>query len=235
MGFPVEDADEVLKLVRAILSEKNIRLMSHLASADERGSASTLKRLTNFHDLVSQFDGPISIANSAVIFGWQSQLAALAAAEHWVRPGITLFGISAFADSTGIDFGLLPVVQFEARLISKKALRTDQRVGYGGIYKNSVDTTLGIISAGYGDGYSRHFRHGTPVLTNNRQVPLIGRVSMAMTAVDLGTTESIGRVGDITTLWGDGLLVETIAPWAHASAYDLVCGVMNSDASRFID
>ena len=45
---------------------------------------------------------------------------------------------------------------------------------------------MGIISAGYGDGYTRHFSSGTPVLLNGRRVPLIGNVSMDMIAVDLG-------------------------------------------------
>ena len=51
---------------------------------------------------------------------------------------------------------------------------------------------MGIISAGYGDGYSRHFSSGTPVLINGRRVRVVGNVSMDMIAVDLGRTRKTG-------------------------------------------
>jgi alanine racemase len=91
----------------------------------------------------------------------------------------------------------------------------------------------GVISAGYGDGYSRHFKSGTPVLINGRIVPLVGNVSMDMIAVDLGAAPR-DRIGDIATLWGDGLPVEQVAPWADAIPYELVCGVMNREDSEVV-
>jgi len=106
-------------------------------------------------------------------------------------------------------------------------------VGYKGAYINDGETRLGIISAGYGDGYTRQFRTGTPVLVNGRRVPLIGNVSMDMIAVDLGT-ESKDRVGDVVTLWGDGLPVEEVAPYANAIPYELVCGVMHREDSEIV-
>jgi alanine racemase len=124
-------------------------------------------------------------------------------------------------------------MQFEARLIATKPLAEGARVGYRGRYQAHEDTTLGIISAGYGDGYTRHFRTGTPVLLNGRRVPLIGNVSMDMIAVDLGS-DSTDRVGDIATLWGEGLPVEEVAPWADAIPYELVCGVMHRENSQLI-
>ncbi len=154
--------------------------------------------------------------------------------EHWIRPGVALFGISPFAGRTGADLGLRPVMKFEARLIAVKPLRKGARVGYAGRYQSSKDTVLGIVSAGYGDGYTRHFRTGTPIMLNARRVPLIGNVSMDMLAVDLGP-ESADCVGDTVTLWGDDLPVEEVAPWADAIPYELVCGVMNREESEITD
>ncbi|HSG97889.1 MAG TPA: alanine racemase C-terminal domain-containing protein, partial [Woeseiaceae bacterium] len=133
----------------------------------------------------------------------------------------------------GLDLGLKPAMQFEARLIAVKPLQAGGKVGYKGAYTADTDTTLGIISAGYGDGYTRHFRTGTPVLINGRRVPLIGIVSMDMIAVDLGQ-ESEDQVGDIATLWGDGLPLEEVAPYANAVPYELVCGVMNREDSKIV-
>ena len=127
-----------------------------------------------------------------------------------------------------------PVMQFEARLIAVKTLLKGDYVGYKRTYQSPADTLLGIISAGYGDGYTRHFRSGTPVLLNGRRVQVIGNVSMDMIAVDLGVGAK-DKVGDIATLWGDGLPVEEVAPWANAIPYELVCGVMHREVSEVIE
>ena len=140
-----------------------------------------------------------------------------------------MFGISPFEDRSGADLGLKPVMQFEARLIAKKPLLAGARVGYRGRYTSAADTTLGVIAAGYGDGYTRHFRDGTPVLINGRRVPMIGNVSMDLIAVDLGP-QATDTVGDIAVLWGDGLPVEEVATYADAIPYELLCGVMNREA-----
>ncbi|MEO1203176.1 MAG: alanine racemase C-terminal domain-containing protein, partial [Pseudomonadota bacterium] len=126
------------------------------------------------------------------------------------------------------ELGLEPVMQLEARLIATKPLAAGDSVGYRGRYVSPSDTTLGIIAVGYGDGYSRHFRDGTPVLLNGRRVPLAGIVSMDMIAVDLGP-DATDQVGDIAILWGDGLPVEEVAPWADTIPYDLVTGVTHRE------
>jgi alanine racemase len=238
LGFDPADAPEIIKRVRESPRVNELRLMTHLSSADELEGTTTTEQLNRFRRIASGFDGDISIANTPGSLGWpeirDAQKKFGFHGDNWIRPGIALFGISPFADKTGVEIGLKPVMQFEARLISVKPLRAGARVGYKGAYTSGADTTLGVISAGYGDGYSRHFRSGTPVLINNRVARLIGNVSMDMITVDLGG-ESRDKVGDIATLWGDGLPVEEVAPWANAIPYELVCGVMNREDSEIVD
>ena len=236
LGFSPRDAAPLLQRLNSMASVSEVRLMTHLASADELDNSSTDEQLQRFRSIADEFDGAVSIANSPGILGWPSVTDPQPgfAGESWIRPGIALFGISPFADRTAQDLGLKPVMQFEARLIAVKPLRKGARVGYKGTYESGSDTTLGIISAGYGDGYTRQFRNGTPVLINGRRVPLVGNVSMDMIAVDLGQAGT-DTVGDIATLWGDGLAVEEVAAWANAIPYELVCGVTNREASEFSD
>ena len=75
---------------------------------------------------------------------------------------------------------------------------------------------------------------GTPIHLNGRHVSLIGNISMDMIAVDLGPGAT-DRVGDIATLWGDGLPAEEVAPWADAIPYDLVCGVTHREDAEYVD
>ncbi len=237
LGFSPQEAPGVLQRLAAAQAVGEVRLMTHLSSADELHAPTTAEQLKRFQDVAGDFAGSVSIGNTPATLGWPEVRDARErfrfSGDHWIRPGIALFGVSPFADRCGADLGLKPVMQFEARLIAKKPLPAGARVGYKGSYVSDTDTILGIISAGYGDGYSRHFRSGTPVLINGRRVSLIGIVSMDLIAVDLGVG-SMDRVGDIATLWGDGLPVEEVAPWADAIPYELVCGVMNREDSEII-
>ncbi len=238
LGFAPEEASGLVDRLNACAAVGELRLMSHLASADELENPVTEEQLARFRSVVAGFGGAVSIANTPGTMGWSQMARAQELlgfeGDHWVRPGLALFGISPFADRNGSDLGLTPVMHFEARLIAAKPLREGARVGYRGRYRCQSDTTLGIISAGYGDGYTRHFRTGTPVLLNGRRVPLIGNVSMDMIAVDLGP-QSGDSVGDIATLWGPGLPVEEVAPWADAIPYELVCGVMHREESENVE
>jgi alanine racemase len=238
LGFAPQQADAVIQRAERAAAVGEVRLMTHLSSADELHSSTTLEQLQRFESVARDFQGSVSIGNTPATLGWpavrDSQQQFGFRGDHWIRPGIALFGISPFADRTGVDLGLKPVMQFEARLIARKPLPAGSRVGYKGSYVSDSDSVLGILSAGYGDGYSRHFRSGTPVLINGRRVSLIGNVSMDLIAVDLGI-EANEAIGDIATLWGDGLPVEEVAPWADAIPYELVCGVMNREDSEVVN
>ena len=237
LGFSTEETPGVLAAVASVASVGEVRLMTHLSSADELQSQTTADQLRRFKRVAAGFEGSVSIGNTSGTLGWSAVTGAQEelgfSGDNWIRPGIALLGISPFANQQGVDLGLKPVMHFEARLIAIKPLPAGSRVGYKGAYVSDSDTQLGILSAGYGDGYSRHFRSGTPILINGRRVSLIGNVSMDLIAVDLGTDAS-DTVGDIATLWGDGLPVEEVAPWADAIPYELVCGVMNREDSEII-
>lgn len=237
LGFSPSAAAHLLERLAAAAAVNDLRLMTHFASADELDNPVTESQLAAFVPVTRGFAGAVSIANSPASLGWPQVVDARGrlgfGGDFWIRPGISLFGISPFAGKTGRDLGLKPVMQFEARLIAVKPLHAGARVGYKGAYISERDSTLGIIAAGYGDGYTRHFRSGTPVLLNGRRVPLVGNVSMDMCAVDLGEGAP-DRVGDIATLWGDNLPVEEVAPWADAIPYELVCGVMNREDSEIV-
>ncbi len=238
LGFPPAAAASVLERLRRVFAVDELRLMTHFASADELDNPATEAQLDKFRPVIDGFAGAVSLANSPAILGWpdiaQAEQIYRFDGDHWVRPGIALFGVSPFAERSAADLGLKPVMQFEARLSAVKPLEEGALVGYKGRYKSQRDTMLGVISAGYGDGYSRHFRSGTPVLINGRRVPLIGNISMDLLSVDLGPGTK-DRVGDMATLWGPELPIEEVAPYADAIPYELVCGVTHREPAEYTD
>lgn len=193
-------------------------LLTHLASADSLDDPATERQLNLFRATVAGLPGERSIANSAGLLAWKDALA------EWVRPGIALYGVSPFSDRIGLDEGLKPVMTLRSRLIAIKPLQIGDAVGYGGGWVCRRPTLMGVAAIGYGDGYPRHARAGTPVLLRGRRVPLIGRVSMDMITLDLGECPD-AQAGDEVTLWGEGLPVEEIARHADTIPYVLLCNV----------
>ena len=236
LGF---HANEIGRAVdRVARCAERLGLMTQLACADEVDDPMTPQQLETFLRLAEGFDGDLSIANSPGLLAWADELERLSGSHGrnrlWIRPGLSLYGISPFAGRTGKDFGLQPAMCFEASLASVKRINAGSRVGYGGTWSARHETVLGIVSAGYGDGYSRHIPSGTPVIVNGRRVPVAGRVSMDLMAVDLGPDAS-DAVGDTVLLWGEGLPVEEVAAHAGTIPYDLVTGVMHRESPVYED
>ncbi len=193
-------------------------LMSHFACADERQSPVTASQLAAFEQVTQGLGLPRSCANSAAVLSCpQSHF-------DWVRPGLMLYGISPFPGTTGPELGLQPVMTLKSRVIAIKTLAPGEPVGYGGTWTSRRPSRLGVVAAGYGDGYPREVSTGTPVLANGIRVPLVGRVSMDMISVDLTDHPEI-QAGAEVILWGEGLPVEEIARHAGTIPYTLICGI----------
>jgi alanine racemase len=144
-----------------------------------------------------------------------------------------LYGVSPFADSTGSDLGLRPVMTLASELIAVKRVPAGARVGYGGVWTAPEDTRIGVAAIGYGDGYTRHLGSGTPVRVGPSEARIVGRISMDLITIDLSDAPE-ARVGDPVVLWGDGLSVERLARAAGTIPYELLCGVTQRVAMRVV-
>ncbi len=228
LGIRPSAVSEALERLASTQRVERVGLMTHMANADTPGDPMTRRQLDGFVALTKGFDGDISIANSALLLANAEELSDRKRWGHtgdmWVRPGISLYGISPFLGRVGASMGLRPVMQFEAALIDVKTIARGEPVGYGGTWSAARETVIGMVSAGYGDGYSRFLPSGTPVLVNGRRAPVVGAISMDLTTVDLGPGAT-DKVGDRVVLWGDGLPVEEIAGLGGTIPYTLVSGI----------
>ena len=227
LGFDAQHVAHAYRRLQACSKvAKPLRLMTHLADADNRHEDVTRRQVDCFNATVSGYKDERSIANSAAIIAWPQTHV------EWVRPGIMLYGISPFSDSIGIAEDLHPVMSFTSKLIAINKFKKGDRIGYGGEWECPEDMTVGVVAVGYGDGYPRGVSSGTPVVINGQRIPVVGRVSMDMITVDLrGMTSA--RVGETVTLWGNDLPVEEIAKCADTIPYELVCRV--TQRVRFVE
>ena len=230
LGFEPAQCSGILhRLIACENIEQPIKLMTHLSCADDRKSNVTQQQLALFQEAVTSCaELQQSIANSAGILGWPQTH------RDWVRPGIMLYGASPFVDTLGTADELQPVMILQSHLITTKTIKKGDKVGYGASWSAPKAMTLGVVAIGYGDGYPRHAKPGTPVLVNQNIATLIGRVSMDMIMLDLSACPD-AKVGDPVVLWGEGLPVETVAKHADTIAYDLLCGVTQRVKYEYTD
>lgn len=218
LGFPVDQAAGAYQELLQLDVVNSVNIMSHLANADLLDDDKTDQQLAQFQTLIEHLDVETSIANSAAILGWPESH------HDWVRPGLMLYGVSPLAGQTAQGLDLQPVMTLTASLIGINHCRAGDAVGYGGAWRCPEDMPVGVVGIGYGDGYPRHAKEGTPLLLHGRRVALIGPVSMDSLTVDLREVPD-AQVGDQVTLWGDALPVELIAEAADTISYALMTGI----------
>lgn len=219
LGFPPERAAELHARLRALSTvDPSIVLMTHFASSDEFANEQTAQQTQRFLDATKDLPGERALANSAGLLGWPQ------ARGEWVRVGGLLYGLSVVEGRTGADFGFQPAMTLATRLVAINRIACGERVGYGATWACPEDMDIGIAAIGYGDGYPRSARSGTPVRVGDASAVVIGRVSMDLLTLDLRQAPA-AQVGDVVTLWGPTLPVEVIADHAGTISYELTCGV----------
>ncbi len=221
LGFRPDEGNTVLRKLKQWRTDIRITLMTHFACADDLLKADSVdQQLSSFALLEEKWENCTSqtLANSAAILRYPGTHA------DWVRPGIILYGASPLPDKTGIELGLQPVMTLTSQIITVQHLNPSDSLGYGGQFVADQPMRIGVVAAGYADGYPRHAPTGTPVLVNGRRTRLIGRVSMDMLTVDLSGISEAGA-GSPVTLWGEELPVEEVARSAQTISYELLAAL----------
>ncbi len=175
--------------------------MSHLASADE-DCAQNAAQLARFRDVTRAVPARrYSLANSAGI--------ALGADYHFdlTRPGLALYGGVPRPELAG---RIAQVAYPEAAVIQVRELEAGACVGYNATFTAPAPMRVGIISMGYADGYLRCWSGRGQVHWQGKRLPVLGRVSMDMTIIDLSAAENCGE--------GDWVGLEYALPEASATS-----------------
>lgn len=211
--------------------------MMHFADADsEHGWQKPLELFSRWQPklgaLMGETAGEVSLANSA------AALSLPATHRDWVRPGIALYGATPYADEkpdhSAAAFGLKAGQSLATKVIAIQEVRKGETVGYGSRFRAMRDTRIGVLAAGYADGYPRLARDGTPVWIEGSIAPIAGRVSMDLITVDLGGHPS-ARVGSDAELWGERVAIDVVAAAAGTVGYELMTKVTARVARKRVD
>lgn len=185
-------------------------VMTHLASADLPGDTSAWEQLRQFAAACTRLPpAPRSIANSAGLFlggAFRSDLA---------RPGAALYGVNP---GTGPN-PMRPAVVLRARVLQVRTLAVGEAVGYHATWRAARPSRIAVVGVGYADGWPRALSNRGAAHFDGTTLPLVGRVSMDLSAYDATDRPEIGP-GDWLELIGPRRPLEVVAAEAGTSVYE---------------
>jgi alanine racemase len=203
-------------------------IFTHFAASDSADRSYARRQLALFIDVVSalrangiEFELRHAANSAAVIAMPESHL-------DLVRPGIALYGLrpSAEVDLSGIF--LKPAMTLKTRIVHLKPVPAGTCISYGMTYRTPHPTVIATVPAGYADGYRRQFSSNGEMIVHGHRVPVIGRVCMDLTMLDVGAVPEV-RVEDEVVIFGrQGAEFISADDLAHALGtinYEIVCDV----------
>jgi alanine racemase len=226
-GFDWRAASEWLSVaVEGVEGACCVGCYTHLHSADEhdRTVREQWSRFSELAEMIVSERGAhapplaVHVLNSAGVFR------APEVARSVVRPGIFLYGGEIGPGQPRPE----PVASLHARIALVRSVPSGTTLGYGSTYTSSRDERWATLAIGYGDGLPRALSNRGCAILHGTTVPIIGRISMDVTVVDITDVEA-AREGDVATLIGsDGDLVRTVdevAAEAGTISYEVLTGL----------
>jgi alanine racemase len=218
-------------------------LSTHLASSEIMDAPSVAEQEARFEDaqrlvreagLQPKF---IHMANSGAVISRR---------ETWhsmVRPGVALYGYYLPFQRAGrvVSGGTLrlpvqPILTWKTRILSLRDFAADQPLGYGGTYVTKAPAHVAVLPVGYADGYNRQLSNRGRVIVRGHYAPIVGRISMDLTLVDVTGIPGIG-LGDEVILLGanDGLSIDALehAELANSTPYEILCNISKRVPRRY--
>lgn len=201
IGFRMEKAEEIVAEIARLPAVKLEGIMTHFAVADELGGESyTRSQIRAFHALRKRLlaarikPALWHCANSGATFLYPS------AHMDCVRPGIALYG-SYPSDEVPHFADLWPVMTLKTRIAQVRDVPPGATISYGRTFCLTRRSRIAVLPIGYADGYSRANSNRSQVLVRGRRAPVVGRVCMDMTMIDVTDIPGVAA-NDEAVLYG---------------------------------
>jgi alanine racemase len=244
---PGADLDAVLSLIGASgLTLDGV--MTHFCAAEVADSEKTREQQRRFEQAVAQVRdkglapkwvhaGSSSSLDNPTQAGateWLVELAKSVGARAMARCGIALYGYclpieGAPSVTPKLRSALRPVMAWKTRVLDVLGVVAGETVGYNATFTAPGPMRLALLPVGYADGLRRELsstnaKPGGWVMIRDRQAPIVGRISMNLTMVDVTGIEGV-QVGDEVVLLGDGVTADDQARLAATISYEILCGI----------
>ncbi len=203
-------------------------IFTHFAIADSEDKSYTLSQLGRFNRVLAELEGAgieipiVHAANSAAILGLPE--------SHFdmVRLGIAMYGLSPSAQ-VKCPPGFRPALTFRTEIAQVKELPAGSYISYDCTFCTQRPSVIAVIPVGYADGFRRAPSNWREVLVRGQRAPVVGRVCMDQTMIDVTDIPGV-RQGDDVVLIGrqgrDAITVEEVAEWLGTINYEVVSEIL---------
>jgi alanine racemase len=225
-GVPEETAFDD---IRAITAAPGVRLRgvyTHFPVSDT-DAVFTRAQIERFLALIDRLrasgidPGLVHSANTAAID------AIAESRMNMVRPGLLGYGLHPFGSAAAVD--VTPIMSWKSRIARVRRFAKGSTISYARSFVTERDSLIGVVPVGYGHGYPFHLSGRGFVLVAGTRVPIVGRVTMDMTMVDLTEVPNAPVPGDEVVLVGtqgsESLTFHDLAAWGDTIAYEVMCGI----------
>jgi alanine racemase len=225
-GVRYEDAVKFILETAGLPAISIEGVYTHFPSSDSEDLSFAREQLERFDRVVARLEErgfrPLLLhaSNSAAILNLPQ------ASFEMVRPGLLLYGHLPAHPSRTID--LEPVMSFKSRLVQIKDVPAGEGLSYGRTFVTRRPSRIGVVPVGYGHGYPFASSNRGVVLVGGRRVPVVGRVTMDITLVDLTELPSVSLGDEVVMLGSQGeerLALAEVAQRADTIGYEFLCSI----------
>ena len=238
MGRLGATVGELPRICEVLKSSRHLEVegfSTHIASSEVLDAPSVSEQLRVFAEarrILREFgfDPPlVHAANTSAVISHH---------EAWntmVRPGLSLYGYyqpferaGRVVSGSGLTLAVKPVLTWKTRILSLREMPAGQPLGYGGTYVTRGPSRIAILPVGYADGLNRELSSGGRVIVGEHYAPIVGRISMDLTTVDVTGIPGVAVADEVILLGSsDGLSVDARehAQLAHTIPYEILCAI----------
>lgn len=231
LALPDTDKSSRKRAVQAVLEIASLPrlevegIYTHFANADHPDTSQTDLQFSLFMDILSELRKNgleprfRHAANSAALIRMPETHLEL------VRPGIALYGLSPSAVIGKAQIDLKPVMSIKTSIIQIKTVPSGFKVSYGGTHQTERPTTLATVPIGYADAYNRRLSSKGYMLVRGQRAPIVGRVCMDLTVLDVGHIPDVAPEDEVVVLGRQGnnqITADEIAELIQTIHYEII-------------
>lgn len=233
-----------LAFIQALRSLEGLSLegvYTHLADAEGIDQSMTLRQFVNYRRVLRDLEAHDIRVKYRHVAGSAAAMLMPELRYDVVRTGIALYGLWPSEETRLLMISrgqnlltllqdedlqqrgvhsllstfLTPALAFKTRVAQVKAVPADWSIGYGCTYRTRRDTVIAVLPVGYADGYDRHLSNSGHVLVRGQRAPVVGRVSMNLTTVDVTDVPGVATGDEVVLLGRQGSEEVTAEEWAE--------------------
>ena len=227
LGLLAAEVDSWLPTIKKLKALKIEGVFSHFSHAESVEGHYTREQLRIFREVIERLrsggiePSVVHLANSA------ATITLPAAYFDMVRPGLMLYGIHP-SPAMANQISLKPVLSWKTQVLQVKKVPAGTSISYGQTFITQRKSLIAILPIGYADGYPRLLSNRGEVLVNGKRAPVVGRVCMDLTMIDVTDIGEIRQGDEVVLLGRQGdaeISADEMAAWASTISYEILTSI----------